>query len=940
MTDENEMEELTGLFSEDDVLKHYGTPRHSGRYPWGSGENPYQRNADFLGRIDGYRKMGMSEVEIAKSMGMSSTRLRRLKAIALEENRAAMSAEAFRLREKGMSPTAIAKRMGLPNESSARSLLNPSIKVRMERAAANAKVLKEQVDRKQYLDITSGSETAVGLSQTKFLTSVEMLQKEGYQVHNVWFNQLGTGKRTTVKLLCPPGTTWADAMKHVTDAKPLDGLYSEDKGDTVRTITEPVKIDHKRVMIRYATGTGDENDGGARDGLIELRRGVDDISLKNARYAQVRIAMDEGHFLKGMAMYSPDESKMPPGVDIIFNTNKKESKGWDGVFNESKELDKNNPDNPFGASIKPDKDIIRAQHHYIGADGKEHQSALNIVNEEGDWSKWKKTLASQFLSKQAPALAKQQLDVTYKVDVDQFNDISRLTNPTLKRKMLLEFASQMDSDAVHMAAAALPRQATKVILPFPELKDTEIYAPHLEDGTKVALVRYPHAGIFEIPTLTVNNRVKSVKEALGTDIRDAVGINARTAEHLSGADFDGDSVLVIPMDRTNIRNKAPLKGLVGFDNKAAYPEYEGMKRMTKRQRGMEMGKITNLITDMTIQGASDEELERAVRHSMVVIDAYKHHLNYRQSEQDNNIAQLRLKYQGKASGGSQTLLSRATSPYYVKDRKEKLYSKMTAEEKERWKNGEMIYTDTNYTHTKRIKDKDGNTIGWERVPNQLQINKLEAYPDAYSLTSTGGKTNSTPRIEIIYAEHSNRLKALANQARALARQQKDLERNASAAETYSKEVAQLNAALNEAVKNRPLERQAQTIATKEYKNLLYSHPEWEEEKRKRAKGRALERARDQVGAHKKSIFLTDRQWEAINAGALSKTKLRAIFDEADKDRLRQLATPRTRTGMTSAKVMRARSLLNAGYTQAEVADMLDVSVSTLMNNVDSNVAAN
>ena len=30
-----------------DILMHYGTPRHSGRYPWGSGENPYQRNGDF-----------------------------------------------------------------------------------------------------------------------------------------------------------------------------------------------------------------------------------------------------------------------------------------------------------------------------------------------------------------------------------------------------------------------------------------------------------------------------------------------------------------------------------------------------------------------------------------------------------------------------------------------------------------------------------------------------------------------------------------------------------------------------------------------------------------------------------------------------------------------------------------------------------------------------
>lgn len=36
-----------GIAPEDSILEHYGTKRHSGRYPWGSGENPYQRSGDF-----------------------------------------------------------------------------------------------------------------------------------------------------------------------------------------------------------------------------------------------------------------------------------------------------------------------------------------------------------------------------------------------------------------------------------------------------------------------------------------------------------------------------------------------------------------------------------------------------------------------------------------------------------------------------------------------------------------------------------------------------------------------------------------------------------------------------------------------------------------------------------------------------------------------------
>lgn len=35
----------------EDILMHYGMPRRSGRYPYGSGENPYQHSGDFLSRV-------------------------------------------------------------------------------------------------------------------------------------------------------------------------------------------------------------------------------------------------------------------------------------------------------------------------------------------------------------------------------------------------------------------------------------------------------------------------------------------------------------------------------------------------------------------------------------------------------------------------------------------------------------------------------------------------------------------------------------------------------------------------------------------------------------------------------------------------------------------------------------------------------------------------
>ena len=82
-------------------LEQYGTPRHSGRYPWGSGENPYQRYADFLGNVKKLENKGLNRTEIAKSMGMTTTVLRAKISVANDELRKERVAMAFKLKEKG-----------------------------------------------------------------------------------------------------------------------------------------------------------------------------------------------------------------------------------------------------------------------------------------------------------------------------------------------------------------------------------------------------------------------------------------------------------------------------------------------------------------------------------------------------------------------------------------------------------------------------------------------------------------------------------------------------------------------------------------------------------------------------------------------------------------------------------------------------------------------
>lgn len=891
-----------------DELYHYGTKRHSGRYPFGSGDDPYQHESDFYNYANELKKSGLNEKEVADACGLTVKQYRSQYSNARNEVYAAKVSEAQKLKAKGYSNVAIAEKMGT-TESTVRNYLKPQATDRANKTAMTADVLKKAVDKKDYIDVGGGVENQMGVSRNVLDNSIRKLEEEGYTRHYIQTEQMGTGKKTSIMVLAKPGTTYSEVYKN-RDKIEFPGYHSSDKGTSYDSLKAPVSVSSKRVKINY------KEDGGIdKDGVIELRRGVDDISLGNARYAQVRIAVDGTHYIKGMAMYSDD---MPEGVDIVFNTNKSKGTPMLGEKDHSvlKPM-KKDTDNPFGATIKGEDRLVMAQRYYIDKDGKKQQSALNIVNEEGDWNVWRKSLSSQMLSKQSPMLAKKQLKLAYDLKAEEYNEIMSLKNPIIKQQLLEKFADGCDSAAVHLKAAGLPRQASKVILPFPDMKETEIYAPSFRNGERVALVRYPHGGTFEIPELTVNNKHKTANSLIH-NAKDAVGINPKVAERLSGADFDGDTVLVIPTSGTNIRTSNPLKGLKDFDPKVAYPAYPGMIRTGDKGSGFnkqrQMGDVSNLITDMTIRGADPNEIAAAVRHSMVVIDAEKHNLNYKQSEIDNNIRALKKKYQGRENAGASTLISRASGDKRVPVRKEITSTKnMTPEEIKRYNRGEKIFRETGETYT----NKSG-----KEVLRLQKTTKMADTSDAYSLSSG-------TMIESVYAEHANKLKSLANQARIQSRNTKPIPYSPEAKKKYNKEVSSLDAKLNTALKNRPLERKAQLLANAEVKAVRDANPNLDNDDIKKLKSRALIKARAKTGAGKQQIQITPSEWEAIQAGAISSNKLKQIINNSDLDTLKQLAMPREFKGMSPGKVSKAKALEANGYTLAEIADSLGVSTSTI-----------
>lgn len=921
----------------DSSLQHYGMPRRSGRYPWGSGENPYQRTGDFISRYNEMKSKGMTNAEIATEMGIfnrngepATTQLLTQLSVATNYRRAIRVEQAKDLKAKGFNNTEIGEKMGI-NESTVRSLLNSNSEARTMASFNTAKMLKEEVEKKGMIDVGANVNRQLGVSQRTLDNALMILEAEGYPTYGGRVRQVtNKNNMTTLRVLCPPGSEHKD-IYNFGEIHQVGDVTSHDGGETYDpTWVYPKSLDSKRVQVVYA-----EDGGIAKDGLIELRRGVEDISLGNDIYAQVRILVDGTHYLKGMAVYADD---LPEGVDVRFNTNKKRGTP---MMNEDpkgksvlKPISKDDPNNPFGSLIKdgiqdpddPDNPDTKngGQRYYYDENGVKQLSVINKRASAGDWNEWSDGLPSQFLSKQNLKLVEQQLKLAKTDKQAEFEEISALTNPTVKRHLLANFANDCDSAAVHLKAAALPRQRYQVIIPLTDIKDDEVYAPNYTSGEKVALIRYPHGGTFEIPILKVNNKNAEGKRMLTATPPDAVGISKNVADRLSGADFDGDTVMVIPLSgKANITSTEPLKGLEGFDPKEEYGGKPAgtFKQMTKAGTQMEMGKISNLITDMTIMGATDSEKARAVRHSMVVIDAYKHQLDYKQSELDNDIAALRKKYQAHTDedgvtryGGASTIISRAKSQ--AREDKYQGQKKIDPE------TGKLYWDEWKKPET--YVDKKGNV-----KTRQIETTKMAKAEDAMTLVSEAKRP-----VELMYVNYANSMKAMANDARKEYVTSGKLQYNPEAAKKYATEVQHLKDQLAVSELNAPRERQAQLRANAAIKVITDENPDLlAKEKKgelKKISQRQLSKARTEENAHRTPITISDSEWEAIQSGAISDHMLSEILKYVDMDEIRERATPKDRKELSQAKIDKIKAMKAAGYTNDDIAKAVGASVSSVL----------
>ena len=914
---EKDIRAYLGIPSNDSVLEHYGTKRHSGRYPWGSGDNPYQHSGDFLSRVEVLKKKGLSEKDILDSINdslpkeyqMSLSEFRVAKRTAIHERKTSEYEQIHKLKdEEHLGWTEIANQLGM-SESSVRSKYTGNADKKAQRAKNIAETLKKEVDKKGMIDVSEGANFALGVTDTELQDAVYTLEAEyGYKRYGVGIKQpTNNRQQTNIMVLAKPEFDQKYAYQHQEQIDSLGDYHTDDGGDTFTKLQRPASLDSSRVAIRY----GDEG-GLDKDGVIEIRRGVPDLDLGKSHYAQVRILVDGDHYLKGMAVYS---DALQDGVDIMFNTNKHSGTPKMKVLKEAKA----DPDNPFGAAIK-----ANGQSTYIGADGKEHLSPINKLKEEGDWDTMSKNVSSQFLSKQPKKLIENQLKLTVADYQAQYDEIMHYDNPTVKKKLLNDFADTCEGTSMTLKASAFPGQSTKVILPINNIKETEAYCPTYENGTRLALIRYPHAGTFEIPMVTVNNKNLSGKRNLGA-IQDAIGINAKVAERLSGADFDGDTVMAIPVsDKVNIKSTHALKALEGFDPKTSYAVPEGnpnnVRLMKKDEKQREMGMISNLITDMTLRGADEDELARAVKHSMVVIDAEKHKLDYKRSEQENGIPELKQKWQirvdeegGTHYGGASTLLSRRKQTVRVPERRGSVrVDKET---------GEYIYKESGRTFIDPKTKK-------ERLAEDT-VSLISETKDARTLSSGTVQEN-------LYADFSNKLKAMANQARKEAANMKGLEYSPSAAKTYAVEVASLKEKYNNMIANKPKERKAMLIANASIKAKIQEQgldPNISEDKKviKKISSVEMQRARDSVGAsgRKAKVTFTDREWEAVQAGAISDNMLTKFLNSSDSDEIVKRAMPKTTATLSSAKMNKAKAMLRGGYTYEEIAKACGVPKSTI-----------
>ena len=932
-------------------LFHYGMPRRSGRYPWGSGDNPYQHSLDFVARCDKMKSEGMSEKEIAQALGLKTTEFRAQYSYAIHERRAYLVNQAKSMREDGYTLDQIAEKMGFANDSSVRSLLNERTSVRQAQTKKTVEFLRQQVEEKGMIDVGKGVEAELGITKERLNEALYILEMEGYNVYGGRIDQVTQkDNKTTIKVLATSDYKNKDVynpenIKSITDYHAELDPEADDGSEKFYKLEYPASMDSSRIQMNW-TSNDHESGGVLKDGIVELRPGVKDLSLGNSLYSQVRILVDDNYYIKGMAVYG-DPKDFEDGKDIIINSNKTADKG---LYGHLKEIKHDDPNNPFNSLLKSAEN--GGQYHYLDDDGNEKLGLINKTREEGDWD-WSNTLPSQFLGKQSTKLITQQLNLTLLDKKQEYAEIMSLTNPTVKRVLLNKFADECDSDAVDLKAAALPGQKYAVILASTTLKDNEVFAPNYKDGTQLALVRYPHGGTFEIPIVTVNNKNEECLKVLGKNPADAIMINKTNADRLSGADFDGDTVMCIPTntDKVKITSTKPLAGLVGFDTKLTYgasrvetdadgnkhyfygdTEYQPMKKGSVQQQ---MGRISNLITDMTLKGASEEELAAATRHSMVVIDAEKHKLNYKQSEIDNNIQALKEKYQaqvdpetGEVHYGSSTLLSRAGAEEHVLKRQGSPRINTPETAKDLYDpdrpEGSLVYKTSDNAYWEKTDKKTGEKKLVARTQNSTRMAETD---DAYTLLS--GPNHEGTTKEKLYADYANNLKQMARDARLEVAKHETLEYSPEAKKEYFAEYQSLTHKLALAEANKPKERAAQILANTRVKAITTENPNLSKDSLKKLKQKELTEARAHVGAKRTTVDITPKEWEAIQKGAISDSKLVRILGATDTDVIRNYAMPKESKTVSQARINKIKAMEASGYTNAEIAEATGVSVSTV-----------
>ena len=189
--------------------------------------------------------------------------------------------------------------------------------------------------------------------------------------------------------------------------------------------------------------------------------------------------------------------------------------------------------------------------------------------------------------------------------------------------------------------------------------------------------------------------------------------------------------------------------------------------------------------------------------------------------------------------------------------------------------------------------------------------------------------------EVLYANFSNSLKALANKARKESVNMKGIQRDPAAAKEYAAEVASLNEKYQAVLANKPKERRAMIIANSKIKAIVeargldYNNKD-DKKEIKKISSVEMQRAREQVGANssRTKIVFSDREGEAVQKHAISDSLLTKFLNSSDSTEIVKRAMPKSTTKLSPAKLAKAKAML-AIYTYDQIAEALNVPKSTI-----------